>query len=49
MRDWLFQAGVRNLFDRKYYSYGVFTGFPTFAALPVPGRSFFAMAQYTFR
>ena len=47
--NWLFQAGVRNLFDREYYSYGVFTGFPTFAALPAPERSFFAAAQYTFR
>jgi iron complex outermembrane recepter protein len=47
--NWLLQAGVRNLFDRQYYSYGVFTGFPTFAALPAPERSFFAMAQYTFR
>lgn len=49
VRDWLFQAGVKNLFDRQYYSYGVFTGFPTFAALPAPERSFFAAAQYTFR
>lgn len=47
--DWLFNAGVRNLFDEKYYSYGVFTGFPTFAALPAPERAFFFSAQYTFR
>ena len=33
-RGWLLQAGVRNLFARRYYSYGVYTGFPTFAALP---------------
>jgi iron complex outermembrane receptor protein len=47
--DWLFSAGVRNLFNERYFSYGVFTGFPTFAALPAPQRSFFASARYTFR
>jgi iron complex outermembrane receptor protein len=48
-RDWRFDAGVRNLFGEKYFSYGVFTGFPTFAALPAPERSVFFTAQYTFR
>jgi iron complex outermembrane receptor protein len=48
-RDWSFNAGVRNLFNEKYYTYGVFTGFPTFAALPAPERSFFISAQYTVR
>jgi iron complex outermembrane receptor protein len=48
-RNWLFQAVVRNLTNERYFSYGVFTGFPTFAALPAPERSFFASAQYTFR
>jgi iron complex outermembrane receptor protein len=48
-RDWSFNAGVRNLFNEKYYTYGVFTGFPTFAALPAPERSFFVSAQYTVR
>ncbi|MGZ8154273.1 MAG: TonB-dependent receptor [Burkholderiales bacterium] len=47
--DWLFDAGVRNLFDEKYYTYAVFTGFPTFAALPAPQRAFFFSAQYRFR
>jgi iron complex outermembrane receptor protein len=47
--DWLLSAGARNLFDEKYYSYGVFTGFPTFAALPAPERAWFFSAQYTFR
>ena len=45
----LVSGGVRNLFDEKYYSYGVFTGFPTFAALPAPERAWFFSAQYTFR
>jgi iron complex outermembrane receptor protein len=47
--NWSFNAGVRNLFNEKYYTYGVFTGFPTFAALPAPERSFFVAAQHTFR
>jgi iron complex outermembrane receptor protein len=48
-RAWGFAAGVRNLFDEKYFSYGVFTGFPTFAALPAPERTVFLTAQYAFR
>jgi iron complex outermembrane receptor protein len=48
-RDWQFAAGVRNLLNQKYYSYGIFTGFPSFAALPAPERAVFASAQYTFR
>ena len=48
-RDWLLNAGVKNLFNREYFSYGVFTGFPTFSAYPAPARSVFVSAQYTFR
>jgi iron complex outermembrane receptor protein len=48
-RDWRVDAGVRNLFDEKYFSYGVFTGFPTFAALPAPERALFFSVQYRFR
>ena len=46
---WLLNAGVRNLFNQKYFSYGVFTGFPTYAALPAPQRTLFVSAQYTFQ
>jgi iron complex outermembrane receptor protein len=46
---WLLNAGVRNLFDKKYFSYGVYTGFPTYAALPAPERTLFVSAQYTFQ
>jgi outer membrane receptor protein involved in Fe transport len=51
-RRWRFEAGVRNLFARQYYSYGVFftdffTGTSTFAALPAPERSLFASVRYT--
>ena len=46
---WEFTAMVKNLFNEKYFSYGVFTGFPTYAALPAPERALFVSAQYTFR
>lgn len=43
---WLVNGGIRNLFNEKYFSYGVFTGFPTYAALPAAERAFFVSAQY---
>lgn len=46
---WRVDGGVRNLFNEKYFTYGVFTGFPTYAALPAPERAFFVTAQYAFR
>ena len=46
-RGWLFSASVKNLFNEKYFSYGIFTGFPTFSAYPAPERSFFGSVQYT--
>jgi len=47
--EWLLGAGISNLFNEKYFSYGVYTGFPTFSALPAPERTMFVSAQYTFR
>jgi len=44
---WLFSAGVRNLFDKKYFAYGVFTGRPTYSAFPAEERRMFVSAQYT--
>ncbi len=49
IKAWLLTAGVKNLFDEKYFSYGVFTGFPTYSAYPLAQRNFFATAQYAFR
>jgi iron complex outermembrane receptor protein len=46
---WRVDGGVRNLFNENYFTYGVFTGFPTYAALPAPERAFFVTAQYAFR
>ncbi|HWI14615.1 MAG TPA: TonB-dependent receptor [Burkholderiales bacterium] len=48
-RAWLYTAGIRNLLNEKYYSYGVRTDFPTFSAYPAQERSFFVAAQYHFQ
>ena len=48
-RGWLLSASVRNIFNEKYFSYGVFTGFPTFSAYPAPERSVFVSAQFTYK
>ena len=49
-RGWLVAAGVKNLLNEKYYSYGVFDSFtPTFFAYPASERAMFISAQYTFR
>jgi iron complex outermembrane recepter protein len=46
-RAWALNAGIRNVFDRKYLGYGVFTGRPTYSAFPAQQRTFFVSAQYT--
>jgi iron complex outermembrane receptor protein len=48
-RGWSFNTGVKNLFNEKYFTYGVVTGFPTFNAYPASERAVFASAQYDFR
>ncbi len=45
---WLINAGVRNLFNEKYLSYGVVTGRPTYSAVPAEERRLFVSAQYAF-
>ncbi|MFN3717046.1 MAG: TonB-dependent receptor domain-containing protein, partial [Thiobacillus sp.] len=45
---WRLNAGVHNLFDQKYFRYGVVTG-PTYLAFPMPERTVFVSAQYTFQ
>ena len=37
---------VRNLFDKKYYSWGIWDGANSFTALPAPGRAAFVSAAY---
>lgn len=46
---WLLSAGVKNLFNQRYFSYGLFTGFPTFIAYPAAERTMFVSAQYAFK
>lgn len=48
-RGWQFNAGVKNLLNRNYFSYGLFTGFPTFIAYPAAERSLFASARSSFK
>jgi iron complex outermembrane receptor protein len=45
---WLVNAGVRNLFNEKYFAYGVFTRRPTYSAFPAEERAMFVSAQYAF-
>lgn len=47
--DWRFTANVQNLFNQQYYSYGLYTGFPSYAALPAPQRTFYLSARHSFR
>lgn len=46
---WLVSAGVRNLFNEKYFDYAVVTGRPTFSARPAAARTMFVTAQYRFQ
>jgi len=53
-RGWLVSAGVKNLFNEKYFSYGVFSPPfpplpPDFFAYPASERSLFVSAQYQFK
>ena len=48
-RGWQVNGGVRNLFNQRYFSYGVYTGFPTYNAYPAAERTYFVSAQYQFR
>jgi iron complex outermembrane recepter protein len=45
---WQFNATVRNLLNQKYFSYGLYTAFPTYIAYPAAERNFFVSAQYQF-
>ncbi len=40
---------IKNLFNKDYYSYAVYTAFPTFNAYPAAERQFFASVQYKFQ
>ena len=47
--DWRLAAGVNNLFDKKYYSYGIIkSDLSSFNAYPELRRTFYASAEYRF-
>jgi len=51
--DWRYSAAISNLFDKKYFSYGLVDifgqcGTPT-CVYPQAGRAFFASAEHTFK
>jgi iron complex outermembrane recepter protein len=49
MGVWRLAAGVNNLFDEDYYSYGVVNGaFTTFNAYPEVRRNAYVSAEYRF-
>ena len=45
-RRWQLALEVRNLFDRRYFSYAAATGPDTFSALPAPGRAAYASVAW---
>lgn len=47
--NWRLAAGVNNLFDEKYYSYGIVNGsYSSFNAYPETRRTVYASAEYRF-
>jgi iron complex outermembrane receptor protein len=49
LKDWRFAAGVNNLFDRKFYSYGIVNGaYTAFNAYPEDRRNAYVSAEYRF-
>ena len=45
-RRWEVALEVRNLFDKRYFSYGATTGSASFSALPAPGRAAYASVAW---
>lgn len=46
---WRLAAGINNLFDEKYYSYGIVDGaYTSFNAYPEDGRNIYVSAEYRF-
>jgi iron complex outermembrane receptor protein len=52
LRSWRFAAGVNNLTDRKYFSYGIVQTFncaTPICVYPEAGRAYYATAEYGFQ
>ena len=49
--DWKLSLSANNIFDRKYYTYGVKSAFTPgrYNAYPLPERSIIATAEYAFK
>jgi iron complex outermembrane receptor protein len=45
-RRWQLALEVRNLFDKRYFSYATATGPDSFSALPAPGRAAYASVAW---
>ena len=45
-RRWQLALEVRNLFDKRYFSYAAATGTSSFSALPAPGRAAYASVAW---
>ncbi|MFV0601467.1 MAG: TonB-dependent receptor [Brachymonas sp.] len=49
MGPWRFAVGINNLFDKKYYSYGIVNGtYTSFNAYPEDRRNAYVSAEYRF-
>lgn len=48
IEGWTLAAGVNNLFNEKYFNYGLVVA-PTYIAYPQAGITFFGSARYAFR
>lgn len=49
LKDWRIAAGVNNLFDKAYYSYGIVNGtYTSFNAYPENRRTAYVSAEYRF-
>lgn len=48
MRHWLLTASVKNLFNEKYFSYGIVSG-ASYSAYPAAERAYFLSAEYRFK
>ena len=50
INNWRLALGVKNLFDEKYYSYGIRSRTnSTFNAYPAAERTFFTSVEYRFK
>lgn len=51
IQNWVFEAAINNIFDKKYYSYGIRSNFTPgrYNVYPMPERNFWLGATYHFK